>query len=281
MWTGNGLGECHFPPASQFPSFLTRSCFRCFSKKPFCFCASSQTKLSVSWGADSQLCTSGAQPLDSFPFLHHTWHPWHLLNQPGWAEIIVLDPALAGCALGLCREAGMSRQCARFPRQIKSSSALQDSKTDGQGTKPGSGWLKDYVHRGEMAQEQWLRISSGKEHGQGPNLCSMKLGVVICGEVVASPGFALFISKRSKESETGCSHVGSKCSPATRPLPNTSEKSGTSVFRFEASSSKVLGCHPAVANFRCSCPCGATHSPKQGVFAMPEGYTTPNQAQML
>lgn len=101
----------------------------------------------------------------------------------------------------------MSCQCARFPREIKSSSALQDSKMDGRGTKPGSGWLKDYVHRGEMAHKKWLRISFGKEHGQGPNLCSMKLGVVICGEVIASPGFALFISKRSKESETGCSHL--------------------------------------------------------------------------
>lgn len=44
-------------------------------------------------------------------------------------------------------------------------------------------------------------------HGQGPNLCSTKPRVVICGEVVASPGFVLLISKRSKESETGCSHL--------------------------------------------------------------------------
>lgn len=48
----------------------------------------------------------------------------------------------------------MSCQCARFPREIKSSSALQDSKMDGRGTKPGSGWLKDYVHHEEIAQEK-------------------------------------------------------------------------------------------------------------------------------
>lgn len=83
----------------------------------------------------------------------------------------------------------MSCQCARFPREIKSSSALQDSKTDGRGTKPGSGWLKDYVHRGEMAHKKWLRISFGKEHGQGPNLCSMKLGVGGGGDLQRSGCF--------------------------------------------------------------------------------------------
>jgi len=67
---------------------------------------------------------------------------------------------------------------------------------------------------------------------------------------------------------TKCSLLGSsmeKHRPVIRPLPNTSEKSVKSVCLFEASSSKVLRRHPAVANFRCSCPHGATHSPRRGI----------------
>jgi len=95
------------------------------------------------------------------------------------------------------------------------------------------------------------------------------------------PRVRTFDFQKIKRKRNWVQPLGSKQSSAIGPLPNTSEKSGKSVFRFEASSSKVLGCHPAAANFRCSRPCGATHSPKQGVFAMPVDYTTPNKAQML